>query len=238
MNIKKAEKNEVQHLSLREKQNTLREFATVVENEKQYNREAAQIAQKIDPNHRTPKNNVESAQVIKSFMENVDVSTLGAIFTTFGTIIVGVVNFYRYIKKFRTNMRNDVLGKNAYRAANAGFKKTFESNSLKEIHNSKEYKNLSESFKQSFDETVSNDNIEDVFANESKQFYFDSGYFMEALNSHLCDDMKFSLNYHKNNTNNYTEFLNSVKNFVETCGYFLSANDVENLKEHYSKYGR
>jgi hypothetical protein len=69
-----------------------------------------------------------------------------------------------------------------------------------------------------------------VMNDTSKHFYFEDGTFMGNMKSKL--DMKFSLNWHKENTSNQREFISSVEEFR---GEFpLTSNDIRNLKKEYS----
>jgi hypothetical protein len=50
------------------------------------------------------------------------------------------------------------------------------------------------------------------------------------------DKILKSLKYHKDNTKNLDEFINSVGNFLKTTDTELTENDIKRLKIHYEKY--
>lgn len=75
--------------------------------------------------------------------------------------------------------------------------------------------------------------VTDVFGIKSKQFIFDCGLTMASLN-YIDSSLKFCLMYHFNNTDNFEQFIESVKEFIHPTGYSLSEHDIERLKNDYN----
>jgi hypothetical protein len=74
---------------------------------------------------------------------------------------------------------------------------------------------------------------EDVFSVKSKQFVFDCGIIMGNLN-YIDSSIRFCMNYHYNNTDNFEQFLQSIKDFIGVSGHSLSENDIKRLENDYN----
>ena len=83
---------------------------------------------------------------------------------------------------------------------------------------------------------IKDSNIKRVLDDEKFQFKFDSGYYMETINSNKLSDIPFSLKYHKNKTSNIDEFIDSVSNFLQSANVELTESDINKLRKHYQKY--
>jgi hypothetical protein len=63
------------------------------------------------------------------------------------------------------------------------------------------------------------------------QFHFENGKFMGRV--HVPLENKFSLWWHKKNTRNVTEFIDSVGDFLGDRNK-LTSNDINNLRKEYN----
>lgn len=75
--------------------------------------------------------------------------------------------------------------------------------------------------------------IESVFDVKSKQFKFENGTFMGSIS--IDTGNMFGLKYHRENTNNFEEFISSVSNFLKSAETELTSLDIDNLKIEYNK---
>ena len=92
----------------------------------------------------------------------------------------------------------------------------------------------SNQFQQFQQEMKNQDKIETVFTVKSKQFEFEGGAVMGGM---LIDTgTKFGLKWHAQNTSNFQEFMESVKEFIVTVNLKLTETDISNLLTEYSKY--
>lgn len=73
---------------------------------------------------------------------------------------------------------------------------------------------------------------EDVFSVKSKQFIFDCGAIMGSLR-YIDSSLKFCLNYHYVNTENFDQFIKSVEEYLSHANSKLTENDKENLRKEY-----
>jgi hypothetical protein len=90
--------------------------------------------------------------------------------------------------------------------------------------------NLNESEKVSFNESP----ILMVLRNKSKQFNFDCGDTMGKIDVELKS--RFGLNWHYKNTKSLEEFIESVRQFINTSDNDLTENDINLLTKQYQKY--
>ena len=209
--------NENNTLSRQTKINMLSDFAnTIHEESTRYDKNAAEIASIISKKRSAPKNNRESKSIIKDFLDNMDLETLSTIFLLAGTVITTIVKLYRNIRKLNENdlilgyveLSNEDL-------VNLNENQDFNEDELSEINDLK---------------------IAKVLDDQSNQFDFSSGLKMETINSLKLSDMKFSLKWHKDNTNSEEEFLNSVSLFLSTCQQEFKDDDELRLRKHYQRY--
>jgi len=85
-------------------------------------------------------------------------------------------------------------------------------------------------------EMKNQDSIETVFSVVSKQFQFDGGVMMAAMS--IDTGTKFGLKWHAQNTKDFSEFADSVSEFVLATNVTLTDNDLANLEKEYSKYSK
>lgn len=209
--------NENNTLSRHTKISMLTDFAnTVNEHSSIFDKNAAKVAEILNEGKKIPHSNKESKKIITHFLNNIDVETLSTVFLLAGTIITSIVKLYRNLRKLNEN--DLILGYselNNEDLVNLNENQDFNEDELSEINNLK---------------------IAKVLDDQSNQFDFASGLKMETINSLKLSDMKFSLKWHKDNTNSEEEFLNSVSLFLSTCQQEFKDDDELRLRKHYQRY--
>ena len=224
MNLNKN--NNDNNLSFNEKTKLLREFSNTINKNSKFNSGAAKVAEILTDVK--PKNNNDSRSLIIKFLEDIDVEALSAVFILAGTIITSTVKIYRNMRKLNENTPIDK------------FKQLDEfninSDALKNLFESEEFNDLDDNLKNEIKTEILDKNMQTVLDNENYQFKFESGHFMETINGNKLSTMPFSLKYHKDNTKNLDEFINSVSNFLKTTDTELTETDIKRLKIHYEKY--
>lgn len=112
---------------------------------------------------------------------------------------------------------------------------------LRELRNESIFKNLNESVQiaseqqrlQDTQSMQSEEKIQEVIESKDKQFTFNSGVSMADIKQDIGN--KFGLKWHYENTSNEQEFIESVKNFVESSGVEVTSNDLKRLSNEYLK---
>lgn len=212
--------------SLNDKKTMLKDFSNTIDVNKRFDNNAARVANILTG--KESKSNKDSRTLITRFLQDIDVEALSAVFILAGTAITSAIKFYRTMRKLNEDTPIDM-----YEPIDDF---DIDSDKLQELFESTEFKNLNESNQQSIQEEIKDVNIKKILDETNNQFHFDSGYFMESINSNKLSDIQFSLKYHKNNTNNFNDFLNSVVTFVNTANVQLTDMDIQRLEKHYQKY--
>lgn len=109
---------------------------------------------------------------------------------------------------------------------------------LRELREESVFKNLNESVQkvreqQSIQNEQETEKLQEIIESKNKQFNFDSGVSMANINQDIGN--KFGLRWHYENTSNEQEFIESVKNFVESSGVEVTSNDLKQLSNEYLK---
>jgi len=76
-------------------------------------------------------------------------------------------------------------------------------------------------------------NIETVFTVKSKQFKFDCGVAIGGMN--IDTGNMFGLKWHKENTNSFEAFLDSIQSYLNTIDAKLTDSDKTRLAVQYNK---
>lgn len=213
-------------LSLNAKRKLLSDFGNTIDTNQRFDKNAAKVAQILSG--RSSNSNSSSKNMIETFLRDIDVEALSAVFILAGTIITSAVKFYRNMRKLHED------------APIVEFEPISEidldSDTITELFESQEFQNLPKEMQQSIESEVVDTNIKKVLDDKKYQFKFDSGHYMEAINSNKITSLLFSLAYHKENTDDVAGFIASVANFLSSANVVLTDNDVKRLKLHYSKY--
>lgn len=212
--------------SINDKKNLLKDFSNTIDVNKRFDKDAARVANILTG--KEPKSNKDSRNLITRFLQDIDVEALSAVFILAGTAITSAIKFYRNLRKLNEDTPIDM-----YEPIN-DFE--IDADNIQELFESQEFKNLNETNQQMIVNEVKDIAIKQILDETTNQFLFDSGYFMEAINSNKLSDIQFSLKYHKNKTNNFQEFLDSVRNFISTANVELTEMDISKLQIHYNKY--
>jgi viroplasmin and RNaseH domain-containing protein len=220
----------VPRFSQSQKRDLLRDFSNTIDTSmySKFDTNAARVAEILSDDEHKPKSNKESKSIIINFLENIDTETLSAVFLLAGTIITSVIKLYRGIRKLNENtpiLKYEPIDN--FNINSDDFQSLFESEIFQELDN-QEQKEIETQIKDS--------NIKRVLDDEKFQFKFDSGYYMETINSNKLSDIPFSLKYHKNKTSNIDEFIDSVSNFLQSANVELTESDINKLRKHYQKY--
>ena len=213
-------------LSFDEKRKLLKEFSNTINQNSKFNNGAAKVAEILTDIK--PKSNKDSRSLIIKFLEDIDVEALSAVFILAGTIITSTVKIYRNMRKLNEN--TPIIKFEPLDEFNIN------SDTLKNLFESEEFNDLDDNLKNEFKTEIIDKNMQTVLDNENYQFKFESGHFMETINGNKLATIPFSLKYHKDNTKNLDEFINSVGNFLKTTDTELTENDIKRLKIHYEKY--
>lgn len=75
--------------------------------------------------------------------------------------------------------------------------------------------------------------LQKIVSIKNKQFTFDCGVSMAVITEDI--NTLFGLKYHFDKTNSIEEFIESVKQFIESAGYTMSSNDISRLEKQYHK---
>lgn len=211
-------------MKLRNKSDVFVDFInTIDENSSLINKNGKIIAEGISKGRKSFKDNKSIVKFLKEFYDTVELDVLMEVIMTFGNIIASGINTYRSLRNLNENTPIDKfipLSECGDMLDHLSAKKLYESNQLQ----MEEY------------EEIKDITIKRVLDNEDKQFKFESGHYMEALNSDNLSDLKFSLRWHKNNTSNFDEFLESVSEFLKGAECKLTDSDIKRLSFHYSKH--
>lgn len=219
-------------MSFKDKERTLKEFSNTINPSGNYDRTAAKVAEVISGN--TPRSNKDSRNIITKFLQDIDVESLAAVFLMAGTAITSAIKFYR-------NMRN--VNKSMHRMDEDTSIDIYtpiddidiDSDKIQDLFESEEFQNLDINQQKEIEFEIKDSNIKKVLDDNKTHFVFDSGHYMEAINSNKLSDIAFSLKYHKNKTENVDAFIDSVVNFVSNVTK-VTEQDIKRLKAHYNKY--
>ena len=75
--------------------------------------------------------------------------------------------------------------------------------------------------------------LQKIVSIKNKRFTFDCGVSMAVITEDI--NTLFGLKYHFDKTNSIEEFIESVKQFIESAGYTMSSNDISRLEKQYHK---
>lgn len=221
----------------REKERILSDYSNTINPNNKFDINAAKVANILTGEK--PKNNKESRNLIQTFLQDIDVESLSTVFILAGTLITSAIKFYRNMRKLDSNIKG--MSRNLNESKQINFYEpiddfNIDNDDVKALFNTDEFKNLNESQQLQIKDEINDSNIKKVLDDKKYQFEFESGNYMEAINSNKLSDIPFSLKYHKNNTKNLDEFILSVKKFIENSNGTLTEEDINRLGKHYNKY--
>lgn len=199
--------------NLTNKITTFKDFVIYIRQNKFITKTEIEICKLITGEKLTNKN--EIIRVLTDFVKAPNKSLLLNIFTLYGRIINETINVNRRLVQLN------------------------ESEQIKHIKNlneSEENLLLKQEVYEPMIDEINDKNIGKVLDDSKYQFKFESGFAMESINSDRLSDIKFSLKWHKNNTKNYSEFLQSVKEFLKSADVTLTESDLNRLQKHYNRY--
>lgn len=204
----------------------LSDFGNTIDINNGFDKNAARVAEILSG--KPSKNNKSSKNIIIGFLKDIDVEALMSVFVLAGTIITSTVKFYRNMRKL--NEDTPIVKFEPLNEID------LDSDKISALFESDDFKNLTPSMQQSIETEVKDINIAKVLDDSKYQFTFESGFFMEAINSNKLSSILFSLAHHKEITNNVDEFLESVKQFLQSSNVELTETDINKLIIHYNKY--
>lgn len=213
-------------MSNNDKRKLLSDFGNTIDINNRFDKNAARVAEIISG--KTPTNNRDSKNLITGFLKDIDVDALMAVFVLAGTIITSTVKFYRNMRKL--NEDTPIEKFEAIDEIN------LDSDKIAALFESEDFQNLDIGMQQSIESEINDSNIKKVLDDSKYQFEFESGHFMEAINSNKITSLSFSLAHHKETTNNISEFIESVRLFLSSANVELTDTDIRRLTIHYNKY--
>lgn len=81
-------------------------------------------------------------------------------------------------------------------------------------------------------QSIETDNMQALMRMKSRQFVLDCGIILAKQSN---ENSKISLVWHKNNTNNFEEFVESVRGLTLIADMDLTSSDISKLQVEYNK---